>query len=328
MNERGDEMANIALLNRCNLRCPYCFADGYLSSEKDDISVARFEELLDFCAPDGSLGIIGGEPLLHPLFDRLMDIVKDDYRFGKITVFTNGIFIEKHLSAFLDGRLSLLINLNSPSDIGATNFERVEKGISLLEENGVLPFVTVGINVYMENQDFSHQLRIIEKFGFNRVRLSVVIPQDKKAGGIPYFIKMKPTLLGLYSELARLGVSPCYDCNAIPECVFDEREKRLLSSLPFSNSFEREIFMGQRSVCSPVIDIYPDKTATRCFGCYDMCRVSIDEFESIGDLRNYFFKEIDARLVHNYASPKCAGCYKNKVFGCFGGCLCYLEENT
>ena len=22
-------MANIALLNRCNLRCPYCFADGY-----------------------------------------------------------------------------------------------------------------------------------------------------------------------------------------------------------------------------------------------------------------------------------------------------------
>lgn len=319
-------MANIALLNRCNLRCPYCFADGYLASEKDDIQKERFLELLDFCAPDGSVGIIGGEPLLHPLFDELMEYVKDDWRFGKITVFTNGIFIDKHLPVFSDGRIQLLINLNSPSDIGASNFERIEKGIALLASSGVLSCVTVGVNVYSEGQDFSSQLGIIEKFGFKRVRLSVVIPQDKSGGGIPYFLRMKPTLLALYKELARLGVSPCYDCNAIPECVFTKEERVVLASLPFSSEFEREIFMGKRSVCSPVIDIYPDKSATRCFGCYGMKRVMIEEFESIGDLRNYFFKEIDARLVHNYPSPECADCYKNKVFGCFGGCLCYLEE--
>ena len=319
-------MANIALLNRCNLKCPYCFANGYIESEKGDIGRARFEELLDFCAPDGSLGIIGGEPLLHPQFDELMEIAKDDFRFGKITVFTNGIFIDKHLPVFLDGRLSLLINVNSCDDIGKSNFERMENGISLLKENGLLASASVGINVYKEGQDFSSQLVLIEKFGFDRVRISVVIPQDKSEGGIPYFMRMKPTLLKLYSELARLGVSPCYDCNAIPECVFTADERRLLGSLPFANDFEREIFMGKRSVCSPVIDIYPDKTATRCFGCYDMKRVKIDGFETIGDLRNYFFKEIDARLVHNYASPRCAECYKNKVFGCFGGCLCYLEE--
>ncbi len=319
-------MANIALLNRCNLKCPYCFADGYLASDKDDISIPRFRELLDFCAPDGSVGIIGGEPLLHPLFDELMEIAAADYRFGKITVFTNGIYLDKHLSVFLNGAVSLLINLNSADDIGKSNFQRVESGIEHLSRCGSLHNVTVGINVYKEGQDFSSQLRVIEKFGFKRVRLSVVIPQDKSLGGIPYFIKMKPTLLGLYKALARLGVSPCYDCNAIPECVFTSEEMEVLASLPFDSVFEREIFMGKRSVCSPVIDIYPDKTATRCFGCYGMKRVSIDDFDSVGDLRNYFFKEIDARLVHNYAAPSCADCYKNKVFGCFGGCLCYLEE--
>ena len=87
-----------------------------------------------------------------------------------------------------------------------------------------------------------------------------------------------------------------------------------------------DIFMGKRSVCSPVIDLYPDKTAARCFGCYGMGRVPVSDFLSLGDLRNYFFKEIDARLVHSYPSEGCKSCYKNKVFGCFGGCLCYLGE--
>ena len=43
----GVVMANIALLNRCNLRCPYCFADSYVGSEGDDITIDTFIELLD-----------------------------------------------------------------------------------------------------------------------------------------------------------------------------------------------------------------------------------------------------------------------------------------
>ena len=89
-----------------------------------------------------------------------------------------------------------------------------------------------------------------------------------------------------------------------------------------------DIFMGKRSVCSPVIDLYPDKTAARCFGCYGMGRVPVQDFLSLSDLRNYFFKQIDARLVHSYPNEGCKSCYKNKVFGCFGGCLCYLGEQN
>ena len=58
-------MANIALLNRCNLRCPYCFADNYTEGEREDINMDNFLSLLDFSADDREVGIIGGEPLLH-----------------------------------------------------------------------------------------------------------------------------------------------------------------------------------------------------------------------------------------------------------------------
>jgi len=316
-------MANIALLNRCNLRCPYCFADGYIEDEKSDITAAVFERLLDFAAPDGEVGIIGGEPLLHKEFGKLLNLALDDFRFSKITVFTNGIYIDKHIDILSHPRVNTLVNLNSQRDIGAANFERIYKNVGALLQSGAK--VSIGINVYESGQDFCDLLNLVRDYGFDRIRVSVVIPKDKSLGGIPYFMEMKPTLFKLYRELKELGACPCYDCNAIPECVYSQEERGFLSTLPFANDFERQIFMGQRSVCSPVIDLYPDETATRCFGCYGMGRVRISDFDNILDLRNYFFKEIDARLVHPYAWEKCKDCYKYKTFACFGGCLCYKE---
>ena len=316
-------MANIALLNRCNLRCKYCFADNYTEGEREDISTKTFLELLDFASPDREVGIIGGEPLLHKGFDELMEIIKNDFRFLRATIFTNGIFIDKHLDILSHPKFIILINVNSIKNIGKDNYNRIDENIGLLINRGMKNAITLGINVYEENQDFSDFLYLVEKYVFKRVRVSVVIPHNKSEGGINYFYKMKATLFNLYKKLKELNACPCYDCNAIPECVYTDEEKSFLASLPFLNEYERDIFMGKRSVCSPVIDLYPDKSATRCFGCYDSLRVNIDDFKNINDLKNHFFMEIDARKVHSYSREECKSCYKYKTFGCFGGCLCY-----
>lgn len=316
-------MANIALLNRCNLKCPYCFANDYTSDKGQDIDMTTFMEMLDFVAPDREVGIIGGEPLLHENIDTFLEILENDYRFGRVTLFTNGIYVDKHLDSLLKRKLIILINVNSREQIGKL-FDRVDSGIELLVNKGMRENITLGINVYEENQSFNDFLYLVKKYGFRKIRVSVVIPQKKVDSGINYFYKMKSTLLSLYRELKELGACPCYDCNAIPECVYTEEEKAFIQTLPFANDYERAIFMGERSVCSPVIDIYPDRSATRCFGCYDY-KVKIDDFKSISDLRNHFFMEIDSRLVHNYSRKECGDCYKHKTFGCFGGCLCYKK---
>lgn len=318
-------MANIALLNRCNLRCPYCFADNYIADERSDISMEAFGSLLDFCAPEGEVGIIGGEPLLHKDFDPLLETVKGDYRFNKITVFTNGVLLDKHLDVLDNPKITVLVNANSRKDMGNLQFDKMDENIGLLLKR-TSANACIGINVYEKGQDFSDFVYLIKKYGFEKIRVSVVIPKEKKRSGIEYFMEMKPTLFNLYRLLINLKVSPFYDCNAIPECVYTEKEREMLEALPFYSDFEREIFLGKRSVCAPVVDLYPDKTATRCFGCYDMARVKVEDFENIFDLKNYFFKEIDARLVHPYARKECEGCYKYKTFGCFGGCLCYKEN--
>lgn len=325
MGAGRDKMANIILTSRCNLSCEYCFAHELTESDSNDITMKDFLDIVDFSAGDGEIGLIGGEPLLHKQINDFISVLNDRYDIRRILLFTNGIFIDRLNMNLLYPKTSVLVNVNSKEEIGKVAFEKMEKGIEGLLEYLPRQRVTLGINIYKENQNFADYVSLIKKYGFKRVRVSVVIPKDKSEGAFNYFTRMKKTLLSLVKELGKLGVCPAYDCNAIPECVYTEKEKKLLASLPYENEFEKRIFMGEASVCAPIVDIYPDKSAARCFGMSEY-KVKIDDFKNINDLKNHFFMALDTRLVHKASKNECEGCYKNKVFGCFGGCLCYKNE--
>ncbi len=316
-------MANIVLSGKCNLRCPYCFAEDFTMSQSKDMELDDVIKAIDFIADAGSVGLIGGEPLLYKNIDTVLDILNRDIRFRSVMVFTNGVFINEHIDALSSHKVSVLVNLNSSKNTGKASFERTVSGISALVDRGMGRRITLGINIYEEDQDIREFTDTLSAFSFDRARISVTIPQDKSEGAIKYFERMKPTLLKVYKELKAIGVAPCYDCNTVPHCVFTEEEREFIRTMPYDSPMERELLLGNNAVCSPIIDIYPDGTATRCFGCYDDLKVDIRDFRSLSDLSNYFFKEIDARRVHTLSRPECKDCYDYKTFKCYGGCLCY-----
>lgn len=318
-------MANIILTSRCNLSCEYCFAHELTESDAGDIKMDDFMQILDFAGADGEIGLIGGEPLLHKQINDFISILNGRYDVRRVLLFTNGIFLDRLDMRLLLPKTSMLVNVNSSSVIGSVAYEKMKNNICALLDFLPKSRVTLGINIYKENQDFGDLVSLIRELGVKRVRVSVVIPKDKGEGAFGYFARMKKTLLSLVKTLGSLGVCPAYDCNAIPECVYTKKEKELLASLPYENELERKIFMGEASVCAPIVDIYPDKSAARCFGMSEY-KVKINDFENINDLKNHFFMEIDARLVHKRSKDACKNCYKNKVFGCFGGCLCYKND--
>jgi organic radical activating enzyme len=68
-------MANIAILNYCNLKCEYCFADDMIHEESSAVTLEDFQKILEFTAKVpgmNHIGIIGGEPTLHPQFDEIL----------------------------------------------------------------------------------------------------------------------------------------------------------------------------------------------------------------------------------------------------------------
>ena len=316
-------MANIVLTNRCNLKCPYCFASDFTSCESEDMSLDNFMKALDFSAPDGSVGLIGGEPLIYKNIDTVLGILKNDPRFLRINIYTNGVFIDRCINQLTDHRFHILINVNSSEDIGISAFEKTDKNIALLCERGMHDHITLGINIYKEAQDFSEFLNLTQKYSFDRIRVCVTIPKNREECAQNYFLRMKKAMFSLYERLYKSGIAPCYDCNVIPSCIYTREEKSFLLKMPYISQRERSLLLGEACVCPPIIDIYPDLTATRCFGCSSEARANILDFESINDLKNYFFMWVDSKKVHTLSRPECKDCYKFNTFACFGGCLCY-----
>jgi uncharacterized radical SAM superfamily Fe-S cluster-containing enzyme len=88
-------MVNIDLTNRCNLRCPICFADADARREVAELSLDQVRRLLDMsCAvsayPPPCLQYTGGEPTLHPEFLAAVREAKAR-KFAQIQAATNGV---------------------------------------------------------------------------------------------------------------------------------------------------------------------------------------------------------------------------------------------
>lgn len=88
-------LANIDLTNRCNLRCPICFANaavtGYLYEPSYDQVIGMLKTLRERKpVPVACVQFSGGEPTIHPDFLRILEAAKG-MGFSAIQIATNGI---------------------------------------------------------------------------------------------------------------------------------------------------------------------------------------------------------------------------------------------
>ncbi len=88
-------LANLDLTNRCNLRCPICFANagavGYVYEPSYEQIVDMLQALRDLRPiPASAVQFSGGEPTLHPDFHRIVEQA-GRMGFSHIQMATNGI---------------------------------------------------------------------------------------------------------------------------------------------------------------------------------------------------------------------------------------------
>ena len=91
----GACLAQIDLTNRCNMRCPVCFANagtaGYVCQPSYDQIVKQLQTLRDLRpTPCSAIQFTGGEPTIHPDFLRIVSAARD-MGFSYIQIATNGI---------------------------------------------------------------------------------------------------------------------------------------------------------------------------------------------------------------------------------------------
>ncbi len=90
---------NIDLTNRCNLRCPVCFANAATSGKVCELSLEKIRELIYLPltvseVKPSCIQFSGGEPTIHPNFFDALRIAKEA-GYAQIQIASNGILFAK-----------------------------------------------------------------------------------------------------------------------------------------------------------------------------------------------------------------------------------------
>lgn len=315
-------MPNIAILNYCNLQCPYCFANRFITEEqKQIITLDQLSQILTFLNKNrvNRLGIIGGEPTLHPQFEKIIltceeFLSKNNNKISTL-VFSNGIKLQDYYKLF--NKAHVLINLNEPDVVGNKNWNSIQNGLNKLNAIGAMrENVTFGINLYPDMKDFSYIFEILKKYKKDSVRCSYVAPTCKfdKSNKETYYTNAKPLFLDFVRMANYNNIKVDLDCNNIPFCYFSDQE---LKEVKMAGCVENNKW------CNPVIDITPDMKATSCFGAYNL--VDIKDFECIEDVQKYFQYTAMYERYKKNNTGKCQNCKQYQNLICQGGCLAFTN---
>lgn len=327
-------MPNIALTTYCNLHCPYCFADEMISSsEVKNITLAQLNDMLrwinqsHYC--DNRIGLIGGEPTLHPYFLEILSVINNfctKNKFGSI-LFTNGIYIGDYLDD-IPKKMILLVNVNTPSAMTPDQWQKLNENLDKMYSLGWMPKknhkesfhkVTLGCNLCPQIDDYSFFWYFVKRYQVGVIRMSVTAPTKPEhlADKEGYYKLMYPKFIEFLQTAKKHHVKINYDCNQIPQCYLSKEENELRNELSFNDNEKKS------RICSPVIDITPDFKASSCFGTYKI--VDCKDFSDLDELHRYFFytQNVPKTLVNTQG--RCATCPRHERIQCQGGCLAFAD---
>ena len=320
-------MPHIMLTYRCNLHCSYCFANEFVNKEKTDITVRNFRKAVEFLTRTGEthIGLIGGEPTLHPVFQLLMEMLIANPKVTGITLYSNGLLLDQFIPQITHPKVKLLINCNSPLIIGEKSYDRMRSNLdTLIWQYYMKDRIHLGINLYSIDMDYGYIMELLQRYKLHSLRISVTVPDfssSSESHVLEYFRKHKEFLLEFFRKMDSIQVLPYYDCNHPPYCIWNEAEKKWLEAYVARYPEYTTNLAGHHSQCIPTVDILPNLQAVRCFGMSDFMKVSIDDFRNINDLTKCFLYEIDACAHKLSACDDCKNCYERKTHNCVAGCM-------
>ena len=322
-------MTNILLTYRCNLHCSYCFANEFVNKENKDITISNFLKAVSFITKNetADIGLIGGEPTLHPGFREIMELLIANQRVSQISLFTNGLLLDRFILQITHPKVRILVNCNSPEVIGEKAFSGIKQNLdTLIMQYGMKDRVRLSINLYSDDMDYAYIMELLQRYQLHRLRFSLTVPDFSSRiedDQLEYFQKRKPFLLEFYRKMDSIKVLPYSDCNHTPYCIWTDKEKEWLEDYVSRYPEINSNLISHCSRCFPAVDILPSLHAIRCFGMSDYLKVPITDFRDIPDLTAFFQNEIDSNAYKLSANEKCKNCYERKVRNCVPGCMGY-----
>lgn len=310
-------MANVLLTTRCNLKCPYCFAQERLGDgHKLTMSLSDVEKVIEFLKRSNHpfFRAMGGEPTLHPDFPHILQRALESGM--RVDVLSNATWPENYNSVFQrisPRRLFFLLNIDHPDRYVPKIWERIEQNLAAVSDRGS---VTLSFNIFEKQPRYEYILELTKKYRIDKVRMSFSLPV---VGANNAYLKledykaMAPFVVEFVRRAEESGVQVRMD-NAVPLCMFSFEQAGEL--------FMKGVVDFQRNMhCEPVIDIGPDLKVWCCFCLSKMWNRHLDEFQNLEEINAYYRKAMGLYQSRLYPKDECYECRYRELWGCQGGCL-------
>ena len=177
------------LTEGCNLACRHC----WIAPKFDDcgimptIPVDIFQKVIDEAMPLGltEVKLTGGEPLMHPRFGELLEIVKRK-NLG-VTIETNGLLCTPEVAADIARLSRRFVSVSIDGSDMATHewlrgvpgcFEKAKDAINNLVKAGVQPQIITTL-VRRNAGQIDEIVRMAEHLGASSVKFNIVMPTGR-----------------------------------------------------------------------------------------------------------------------------------------------------
>jgi hypothetical protein len=324
---------NILLTNTCTRNCPYCFARERVRLAEEStsprpapryISREDFGRALSFAKTGGprEIGILGGEPSMHPEFLQLLD---DAWEAGLHTkIFSNGMWRKEDLEALsrrtFPGRrrkpFHVVLNMNEPRRTPAHEQAAQHELLSRLGRDSTLSF-------NISTLDFDPLFlvdAIVEHRSKRHIRLGVAQPLAQLANEhipVDRYAQMAPTLMRLAERCDQHNIRLGFDCGFLL-CMFTEEQhgRLVLAGARF------------RADCGPTVDVGTDLSAWACFPLSTFSQgVMLRDFDKLPDLVRHFERHF-RRLYRTGVLPECVSCRHRRRRQCAAGCAAHVYRTV
>jgi MoaA/NifB/PqqE/SkfB family radical SAM enzyme len=319
-------MPNVMLTDQCNLNCSYCFASQVRRDSTGKghyLTFAALGRIIAFLTANKVevFRMIGGEPTLHPQFEKILERVFRS--FEQVGIYSNGLWPAHIRDLFAQSaghRLQFLINVNEPNTYRPGQWETLMKGLEILRGK---PGVILGINIHHQDYDLDFPLKLAAEFGFASLRYSIARPILGAAQNsyIPFkqfkSSNLNDRIFRFVSKAWQAGIKCYHDC-VLPPCFFPDAQLGALSKMGLWYSFS----------CKAALDIHPDLTVSRCFAMSGFLRVPLKKFKTLVELERFFEVRLAPVARHYYALDECYDCAYHRSGLCQGGCFSELLQTN
>lgn len=178
------------LTEGCNLACRHCWLAPKFDPDGNKyktLPLHLFRKIIEEAIPLGlqTVKLTGGEPLLHPNFLAMLDILHD--KSLKLTVETNGILLTPEIAGEIARQINPFVSVSLDGADAETHdkirglegaFDKSTAGVQILADNDLKPQVIM--SVMRTNADQAEKLvHLAEKLGAASVKFNIIQPTGR-----------------------------------------------------------------------------------------------------------------------------------------------------